>query len=703
MINREELLDYMRREAYRPLAYKDLQRNLGISADDEHKFAKLIGRLEKEGEILKTRKDKYGIPELMNLYRGTIRLSQRGHGILIADDNAIADIFVYGKNIKGAMHGDKVIVRLYKKADNGERPEGEVVKIIQRNTLQLVGRFERGKFVSQVIPDDGRQIYPIYVKVPKKLKINNGDKVLVEITAWPDKNTIAEGKITEIFGAKGEPDLDYKVVIKKHGLRDTYPQEVIDEAKQAVQPISDQEIARRKDLRKIRMITIDGEDAKDLDDAISIEKIDAVYRLGVHIADVSYYVQEDTKLDKEAYARATSVYLVDKVLAMLPHELSNGICSLNAGEDRLAMSCIMDIDTNGGVLNYEIVESVIHINRRMSYKQVNQILTGDDAELKNEFQEFLGDLALMPELAQILRNKRMQRGMLDFDFPEAKVIVDDDGRVIEVKKIERGVGEKLIEDFMIQANEVVAEHLFRREIPVLYRVHEKPDTEAINKLNRILGIFGHKLEESKVNSKLFQSILKDIKGEPGEMPMALTMLRSMKHARYVPQPLGHFGLASKYYCHFTSPIRRYPDLTVHRILKESNKGKIGEKRIGQLFQKLTTAGDHCTSQEMKAEEAERDLLDIKKAEYMAQFIGEEFTAKISSVLAFGFFVELENTVEGLVHVSSISDDYYDYNDRTLTLVGSHSGRKFSIGDMVRVLLLKVNTDDAKIDFELVNN
>ncbi len=701
MINREIILEHMRQETYRPLSYQELLEAMSVSDQDELRFSKVLGRLEKEGEIVRTRKNKYGVPEMMNLTKGLINLNQRGYGILVPDEPGLPEIFVYGRNLNGAMHGDRVMVRIQQRPAENLRPEGEVVRAISRASKEMVGTFKRSGRLNQVIPDDSRQIYPIYVRPSRKIKARNGDKVLVSITTWPDKNQAAEGKILEILGSQGQKGLDLEIIIKKHGLRTDFPESALNEARKVAVPVPDEEITRRRDLRDLRMVTIDGEDAKDLDDAVSVSRIPGGYRLGVHIADVSHYVKEDGKLDKEACSRGTSVYLVDKVLPMLPSELSNVICSLNAQEDRLAISCIMDIDEKGQVIDYEICKSVINVNERMTYMAVNAILENDDHDLKARYSGLVEDFILMKELADILREERLSRGMLDFEFPEAKVIVDENSFPVEIKRWDRGPGEKLIEDFMIKANEVVAEHLHKQGLPLLFRVHEKPDEESINKLNLVLGIFGYKIRDKKLEPKVFQKIIHEIKGKPEEEMISMLMLRSMKHARYSPQPLGHFGLASPFYCHFTSPIRRYPDLIVHRVLSNLLDGTMNNKKRTTLDNKMGFYGEHSTMQEIKSEEAERELLDLKKAQYMQQFLGEEYEARISSVLAFGFFVQLENTVEGLVHISSIMDDYYQFNDRNYTLVGRHSGRKFAIGDMVKVMLVKVNVNEAKIDFELV--
>jgi ribonuclease R len=701
MVTKEDVLQYMHQKTYRPLSYQELRELWEIGPDEEIRFMKVLGKLEKEGEIIKTRKNKYGLPQMMNLVRGVIRLNQRGYGILLPDEPEQPEIFVYGKNLNGAMHEDKVLVRIMERAVADQRPEGEVIRVISRARHELVGTLERGKNLVQVVPDDPRQLHPIFVKLPKKLKVKSGDKVLVNITSWPDKYKGPEGKIVEVLGSKGEPGLDVQVIIKKHGLRSFFTPGVLEEAAQVAVPVSPEEIDRRRDLRSLPMVTIDGEDAKDLDDAVSIERLPNGYRLGVHIADVSHYVKEDGRLDKEAFARGTSVYLVDKVLPMLPKELSNGICSLNPQVDRLAVSCLMDIDQQGRVMSYDLFKSVINTNERMTYTNVNKILVDNDPEQISRYQDLVEDFRLMKELADILRQERMARGALDFDFPETKVIVDEKGFPIDIKARVQGVGEMIIEDFMIKANEVVAEHLYWQEMPSLYRVHEKPDEEALLKLNHVLGVFGYKIREGKVEPRVFQKILHEVRGKPEEQLISLILLRSMKHARYVPQALGHFGLASKLYSHFTSPIRRYPDLIVHRVLTATLDGIMNNRKRKSLEGKMSAIGEQATQMEMKAEEAERELVDIKKAQYMQQFLGEVFTARIASIQSFGFFVALENTVEGLVHISSIADDYYEFNERNYTLTGNHTGRKFAMGDQVQVQLVRVSVEDAKIDFELV--
>ncbi|HOV43265.1 MAG TPA: ribonuclease R [Syntrophothermus lipocalidus] len=700
-MTRDEIIGYMEQKSYRPLGYLELKEALNVSEKDETAFARLLGRMEKEGDIVQTRKGKYGLPRMMNLVRGVISISPRGFGILRPDEHTEGEIFVYGRDLNGAMHHDRVMVRINRTGAGGQRPEGEVIRALERAHRQVVGTFRKLKPLPQVIPDDPRLLYPVYVKPKTKMRVDDGDKVLVEITVWPDKDRYPEGRIIEVLGGKGEPGLDVLCIIRKFQLRDEFPSQVVKEARRIAVLPGEDELAHRRDLREWKMVTIDGEDAKDLDDAVSIERTQGGYRLGVHIADVSHYVSEGGVLDKEAFRRGTSVYLTDRVLPMLPPELSNGICSLNAGEDRLAVSVVMDIDEKGEVRNYEIFKSVIRVKERMTYTDVNKILLENDPDLRVRYSELVPDFEVMGELCRILRKRRMDNGALDFDFPETKIMVDEKGWPVAVARMERQLAEMIIEEFMIKANEVVAEHLYKLKVPTLYRVHERPDEDSIKELNRVLGVFGYRVTERGVQPKHFQEILEKIKDRPEERTVSTIILRSMRHARYAPQPLGHFGLASAYYTHFTSPIRRYPDLVVHRVLTHLlEKGAIPAKKRTAWEIKMPLCGEHSTLREITAEEAERESADLKKAQYMKQFVGEFFDAVVSSVTSFGLFVELENTVEGLVHVSSMSDDYYEFDDRSFSLTGRHTGKRFRIGDRVRVQLVNVNVDEAKIDFEL---
>lgn len=700
---RENILKYMKQDSYRPLTYQELISALEV--EDDADFAAVLGGMEKEGDIVVTRKHKYGVPEMMNLMRGALQVNSKGFAFLIPDDPNQPDVFIYGRDLNGAMHRDRVMVRInQRRHDPGQKPEGEVIRVINRSNQEVVGTYKKGKAISQVIPDDTRLLYPINTRTGPKNKVREGQKVLVKITSWPERDKSAEGKIVEVLGTKGEPGVDIKCIVKKYGLSESFPNKVEKAAQSCPSMVRPEEIEGRRDLRELAMVTIDGDDAKDLDDAVTIARLEKGYRLGVHIADVSHYVREGTVLDKEAYQRGTSVYLVDRVLPMLPTHLSNGICSLNAGEDRLAMSAVMDIDSEGDVVTYEIFKSVIRVNERMTYKDVNKILKDQDPELMERYRDYTDMFTTMQELAAILRKRKSNRGSLDFEFPETKVILDEQGIPVAIEKRKQDVAESIIEEFMIRANEVVATHCNEMQLPTLYRVHEKPDDEDLVNVFRILTLFNRRLTQSKVTPEVLQQILSDVKGKPEQRIISTMILRSLKHARYSPVPLGHYGLASPFYLHFTSPIRRYPDLLVHRILTHLlEKGSVSGKKKAAWETLMPLAGEQCTSREMQAEEAERESVDIKAAQYMKQFVGEEFKAVISSITAFGFFVELENTVEGLVHISSLIDDYYIFDDQQLILVGKHTKKVYRIGDEVEVELVKVNADEAKLDFELTEH
>ncbi len=704
-ISAERVLHYIRTEALRPQKYQEICCGLGIESFQQGELNQILGRMEKQGDIIRTRKDQYGLPEMMNIYRGTIRLTARGFGVVMLENDCeeMGEIFVLGRDLNGAMHEDKVMVRVVRNGYGVRRSEGEIIRILQRAHQQLVGTFQRLHRSGQVIPDDARQIYPIIVR-GGKLQARQGEKVLVEITVWPGKHHDPEGRIIEIFGKSGRAEADLRMVIRKHELRDAFPLSVIEEAKrQAAQGVGESLAPYRRDLREELLITIDGEDAKDLDDAVSLVPTSSGWKLGVHIADVSHYVQPDTALDREAYARGTSVYLLDTVLPMLPQELCNGICSLNALEDRLAISCVMELDTKGRLLSYEIFHSLICVRERMTYRCVNELLAEGNDDVDPKYRDILPMLREMKKLADRLRKNRHARGALDFDFPEASVKIDAEGNPIESVMRERGAGEKLIEDFMIQANEVVAEHLFHQKAPILYRVHERPEQENFHRLKDLLKNFDCPIPKSLQSPKAWQKVLEEIKGKPFEDTVAMGILRSLRHADYRPEELGHFGLASEYYCHFTSPIRRYPDLIVHRTLSGLLRQTWNPHQKRFLEAHMKEWGEHCSLQERRAEEAERNLLDCKKIRYMKAFVGEVFSARIVNVQSFGFFVRLENTVEGLVHISTLQDDYYHYEEKSLTLLGSHTGKTFHIGDRVEVVLVRADTDALQMDFELYRN
>ena len=580
------------------------------------------------------------------------------------------------------------------------------VKVLKRENETVIGLFQlSNKNFGFVVPDDKKFTQDIYIPSRYFSGAKDNDKVVCKITVWPTEGRKPEGKITEVIGQKGERGVEIDSIIRAHGLPEEFPHKVLEEADRVIVPIPEEEIKRRMDLRDLKTFTIDGEDAKDLDDAVSIEVLEnGNYKLGVHIADVSHYVREHSKLDKEAIKRATSVYLVDKVIPMLPKQLSNGVCSLNPFEDKLTLSVFMEINADGKVIKYDIAESIINSKARMTYTEVSDILEKDDEKLKSTFSNLVEEFHNAEDLARILMKRRERRGSIDFDFPESKIILNSEGKVADIKSYERRISNRMIEEFMLVTNETVAEHFFWLQTPFVYRIHEIPAAEKMENLSKFIATFGYSLKGDleQIHPKEIQRVLKLIKGTPEEESISTIMLRSMRQARYAPQCVGHFGLAAQYYCHFTSPIRRYPDLQIHRIIKEQLNGKLTPKRSEQLANIVEYASNQSSEQEREAELAERDVHDYYKAVYMADRIGQEFDGTISSVTSFGMFVELENTVEGLIRMVDMTDDYYNYIESSYSLVGERTKRVFRIGDQVRIKVSKVNVDFREIDFELVS-
>jgi len=698
----EKIMVFMRQEAYKPLAPEDLAEEMGLKARELAEFWRVLAELEAAALIIKTRFGKYGVPERMNLIIGMLTVSEKGFGFVISEKPDEADVYIPAEGLLNAMHGDKVVARLNSKGPVvGKAREGEIIRIVSRANLRIVGMFEANRRFGFVVADDARIKQDIFVPKGEAGGAKSGDKVVAEITKWPEKRRNAEGRVVEVLGHKGEPGLEILSIIKSNNLPTAFPDEVEQAAADVRAVITAEDLEGRRDLRDLTIVTIDGEDAKDLDDAVHIERLpNGRYKLGVHIADVSNYVRENTVLDNEARERGTSVYLVDRVLPMLPQRLSNGICSLNPGEDRLTLSAEMEIDYRGDVLNYEIFSSVIRVHTRLSYNIVRQILADDDEALKQTYQPLLPHLADMERLCHILRERRLRRGAIDFDFPEVKVKLDDSGRPLEIVRRVRSIAESIIEEFMLVANETVAEHMHRLEVPFVFRVHEEPEEEKMIKLNTLLQNFGQGLGKTDdVQPMTLQKILGRIAGRPEERIISTVMLRSLKQARYEAHNIGHFGLAAPYYTHFTSPIRRYPDLIVHRILRETfRSGDVSAKRRQKLAAMLPEIALHSSQRERAAAEAERKTVDLKKVEYMAGFVGDEFSGTISGVTAFGLFVELENGVEGLAHVSSLDDDYYHYAEDRYALIGGRSGKVYRLGDEIKVLLLKANPEERTMDF-----
>ncbi|WP_352418959.1 ribonuclease R [Proteiniborus sp.] len=703
MNTKEKIVEFMEKQAYKPMLREELARAFEIEVVEYKDFFKLLDEMENEGLIIKTHKDRYGIPEKMNLVVGRLQCHQRGFGFLIPENKELSDVFISAQDMNGALHGDKVVVRLITKSSEGRRQEGEVIRLLERVNKTIVGIFENSKNFGFVVPSDTRINMDIFIP---KSEINGAitnELVIVEITKWPEKRRNPEGKILEILGHKKDVGTDILAIIKKYGLPEDFPEDVYAEAERIPEEIREEEIKRRLDLRDKTIFTIDGADAKDLDDAISIEKLEnGNYKLGVHIADVTYYVRENSSLDKEALKRGTSVYLVDRVIPMLPRKLSNGVCSLHPGVPRLALSIFMEINNNGKVVDHQILETVIESKERLIYDDISDLLEKDDPEQKQRYSHILDDLKLAEELCRILTKMREERGSIDFDFPEAKIILDEKGRPIEVKKYDRRIANRIIEEFMLISNETVAEYMYWTDIPFLYRIHEDPDIEKINDFNKFIHNFGYHLKGTQeIHPKELQELIKKIENTREETIINTLMLRSLRKAKYSAEAEGHFGLAAKYYTHFTSPIRRYPDLQIHRIIKEFVNNKINEQRIDKLRALLPKVAEQSSVTERTADEASRETDDLKKVEYMTNRIGQEYEGIISGVMPFGIFVELGNTIEGLVHISTLVDDYYEYDQPNYRFIGERTKKIYRIGDEVRIRVVGTDVANRQIDFILV--
>ncbi|SHJ84139.1 RNAse R [Anaerocolumna jejuensis DSM 15929] len=694
------LLEFLSSTEYKPMKLKEMAGILQVPRNEKTDFREIVEALVADGKIEADNSGKYRVSD-NNTKAGIFTGTQRGFGFVVIEGED-EDIFIPESSTKGALHNDKVLVSI-KGEQTGKRREGEILCIIERSNTTVVGTFEKSKNYGFVVPDNTKFGKDIFIQKEHTKGAVNGHKVVVKITNFGDKSKNPEGRIIEILGHINDPGVDIKSVIAAYNLPLEFPEEVLKQVEKTEEEIGEEEIKGRKDLRDLPTVTIDGEDAKDLDDAITLSKEGDIYHLGVHIADVSHYVREDTPLDKEALNRGTSVYLVDRVIPMLPHKLSNGICSLNAGTDRLALSCLMDIDDKGNVIGHEIVEAVICVNRRMTYTSVKKILEDkDEAEMK-EYEELVPIFLLMEELAEILREKRRKRGSIDFDFPESKVILNKEGHPVDIKPYDRNKATKLIEDFMLIANETVAEDYFWQEIPFVYRVHENPDSDRIKELGIFINNFGYSIRigQEDIHPKELQKLLRKIEGSSEEALISRLTLRSMKRAKYAAESDGHFGLAAKYYCHFTSPIRRYPDLQIHRIIKENLKGGLGEKRFNHYHKILPDVARQASITERRADDAERDVLKLKKVEYMSDHIGEEFDGVISGITSWGMYVELPNTVEGLVRVADMEDDFYVYEEEKYAMTGEHTRKSYKLGQKVKVEVVDTDKWQKVIDFRLI--
>ena len=691
-------------DMYVPMKLKELAILLQVPKEQRSELKAVMDALEAEGKVHVSQKGKY-LKGAGRTLRGVYQAHPRGFGFVTIEGET-DDIFIPEKETNGALHGDTVEI-LLTASPEGKRKEGKIVKIAERGTAKIVGLYQvaKGKHYGFVIPDNQRFLQDIFVPEERAKGAVDGHKVVVELTSYGSDNAKPEGKIVEILGHVNDPGVDIMSIVKSYDLPVEFPEKVMNQAERVPEEVSDADMAGRKDLREWVMVTIDGEDAKDLDDAVSLTRTEdgKNWILGVHIADVANYVQERSALDREALHRGTSVYLADRVIPMLPHRLSNGICSLNAGVDRLAMSCIMTVDAKGDVIDHEICESVIRVNERMSYTSVKKILEDHDEEETTRYLELVPMFEEMEQLAGILRNRRHQRGSIDFDFPESKIMLDEEGHPMEIRSYDRNVATKIIEDFMLLANETVAEEYYWREIPFVYRVHETPDEDKIKKLAILINNFGYSLHISdEVRPGQIQKLLAKIQGTPQETMISRLALRSMKQARYTPENDGHFGLAARYYTHFTSPIRRYPDLQIHRIIKDDLRGRMNEKKMEHYQTILPEVTRQASETERRAEEAERETIRLKKAEYMEAHIGEVFEGVISGITNWGIYVELSNTIEGLVHVANMYDDHYDYYEDRYEMVGEHTGKTYKLGETVYVRVIDADCLTRTIDFEMAD-
>ncbi len=692
------LVSLMNEEAYVPMKLKELAILLNVPKEQREELKQVLNLLLAEGKISVSKKGKFGKAEAFALV-GVFSGNARGFGF-VAIEGQEEDVFIPADRTGGALHGDRVQIVIDSEGRGG-RPEGTVVRILEHANETLVGTYEKGKGYGFVIPDNQRISKDIFIPQGCSQGAVSGHKVMVKIRDFGEKKgKKPEGVITEILGHIHDPGVDILSIVRAYNLPEDFPGAVKNQLKQVPDEVKKDSWAGRKDLRDLPTVTIDGEEAKDLDDAISIERAGDGYRLGVHIADVSHYVQEHTPLDEEAFKRGTSVYLVDRVIPMLPHKLSNGICSLNEGEDRLALSCLMEIDSQGNVTGHEIAETVIRSDRRMTYTAVNAIVTDHDPQVTAEYAEFAEMFLLMKELADILRKKRHARGSIDFDFPESKIVLDEKGKPLEITAYERNAATRIIEDFMLLANETVAEDYFWQELPFLYRTHDKPDEDRMKRLGTFINNFGYvlRMPGGQVYPKEIQKLLDKVEGTPEELLISRLTLRSMKQAKYTTENTGHFGLAARYYTHFTSPIRRYPDLQIHRIIKESLHGGLTGKRISHYEKILPQVAVQTSALERRADEAERETDKLKKVQYMERFIGQEFEGVISGVTSWGFYVELPNTVEGLVHISELRDDYYVFLEERYELSGEMTGKTYKLGQTIRVQLTGCDRFSKTIDF-----
>ena len=737
MLNHEQLLRMIRDRVEHPATPRELQQRLKIPREQRATLSRLLKDLIKRGELVETRGNRYGLPDRMNLVVGRVTTHPRGFGFVAVERGAAptsrrrekpgstsprksfgqkdkretgpgplwdGDLYIPGSNLNQAMHGDRVVARVERIGGDG-RAEGRIVRILERASSTIVGKFDLdASGYGFVVPFDRRLIMDVGIPEGESMDANAGDMVLVEITRWPTAARGPLGRVTEVLGDIDEPGVDTEIIIRKYGIRDEHSPHAVDEAVRLGTDVREKDLKNRTDFRALTTVTIDGEHARDFDDAITLERLpNGNYWLGVHIADVAHYVHEGSALDEEAYERATSVYFPERAVHMFPPQLSTGLCSLNPRVDRLVQSCLMELDRQGNVVRYELHDGVIHSDERMTYTDVNAILTDRDPDVIARYGPLVPLFEQMRELFEILNRRRRRRGSIDFDLKEPEIVLDDEGMVEEIIALERNVAHRIIEEFMLVANETVAEHLSTNDVPTLYRIHEDPDPLKVEEFEEFIGTLGYSLAAGveHVSPKHFQKLVERMRGTPEEKPIAFLMLRTMQKARYDPENLGHFGLAASSYTHFTSPIRRYPDLVVHRTLRESRQGLMDQDRIEQLEEDMPEVARHTSERERRADDAERELVQWKKVRFMADKVGDEFEGYVTGVSAFGLYIELvEHFVEGMVHVSTMADDYYRFVEKAHLLKGENTGKVYRLGDRVTVQVIRVDMERRQVDLGL---
>ena len=698
---KERILAYMESEGYVPIKRRDMRAMLSVPQEDREKFENLINELIAEGRVFETKKGKLASPKDLQMATGTFIGHARGFGFVTPDAGG-EDIFIPASETMGAMQKDRVLYKVLHKAEKGKKADGVIVRILERGQQRIVGTFEAGsKGYGFVVADDKKIAKDIFISRENTKGAVTGHKVVVEITDYGEDRRNPEGKVIEILGHINDPGVDILSVIRRYELAVEFPEEVYAEIEHLGTEVAEADKKGREDLRDLLTITIDGADAKDLDDAVSLKRLgNGNFELGVHIADVSHYVRENTALDKEAYARGKSVYLVDRVIPMLPHKLSNGICSLNPHVDRLALSCLMEVNGRGEVVSHRILESVINSDYRMTYTAVREILEDGAPALLEQYAEILPMLEDMEELRQILGEKRRKRGSVNFDLPESKIILDENGKPIDIKPYEKSIATNMIEEFMLVCNETIAENSFWQEMPFMYRSHQEPDEDKLEKMEQFLRGFGYYLrkKDGEIHPRELQKVLQKAEETDEERIITRMVLRSMMQARYTAENGGHFGLAAKYYCHFTSPIRRYPDLEIHRMIKKMLHGELDEKASAYYRRKMPDWAKHCSKQERVAEDAERDTDALKKVEFMEDKVGQIYEGIISGVTNWGIYVELPNTIEGMVALSQMDDDYYEFDEKKMLVFGKRTKKSYRLGDKVIVSVAKVDRMMGTIDF-----